>query len=351
MPKILFADYAFPDIDLERQLFAAAGVEMTLAQCKSEQAVIDAAHDCEAILLQYAPITERVVAALPRLGLVSRIGAGFDTVDTEACSRHGVWVGNSPDYGVGEVATHALALALAAVRHIVSYDRDVHAGRWHYLSAGPIRRANEMTLGIVGLGRIGKRMAHVSRNVFKRVVACDPYIIDGDFPAYVERASLQEVFAASDVVSLHVPLTAETRGMIDAGVLQAMKPGGYLVNTARGAVVNIQDAMSALAAGTLAGLALDVLPEEPVPEGSPLLRDPRVILTPHAAFYSLQAERELRRKAAQNIVTWFATGRPDYVVTPGSRRPRATLPENEGDRRPPGAARTASAVRGEAWQQ
>jgi D-3-phosphoglycerate dehydrogenase len=232
-----------------------------------------------------------------------------------------VWVANSPDYGVGEVATHALALALASMRHVVAYDRDIHGGRWHYLSAGPIRRATELTLGIVGLGRIGKRMAHVSRNVFRRVLACDPYIIDGDFPAYVERRSLRDLFAESDVVSLHVPLNDETRGMIDAPLLAAMRPGSHLVNTARGAVVDVNAAVAAVGKGTLAGLALDVLPEEPVPAGSPLLADPRIILTPHAAFFSLQAERELREKAARNIVTWLRTGRPDYVVSTGTRTP------------------------------
>ena len=159
---------------------------------------------------------------------------------------------------------------------------------------------------------IGKRMAHVSRNVFRRVIACDPYIIDGDFPAFVERGSLTDVFAQSDIVSLHVPLNDETRGMIDAAVLGVMKPGGYLVNTSRGAVVDIDAALSALERGTLAGLGLDVLPVEPVPAGSRLLGHPRVILTPHAAFFSIEAERELRRKAAQNIVTWLKTGRPDY---------------------------------------
>ena len=225
MPKVLFADYDYPDLGLERDLFAAAGVELVTAQCKSEADVIAAARDCAGILLQYAPITERVVAALPKVGIVSRIGAGFDTVDTDACAKHGVWVANSPDYGVGEVATHALGLALALVRNIVAYHRDIQAGKWHYLSSGPLRRVGDMTLGIVGLGRIGKRMAHVGRNVFRRVVACDPYIIDGDFPAYVERRDLAGVFAESDVVSLHVPLTAETRGMIDAKVLAAAKPG------------------------------------------------------------------------------------------------------------------------------
>jgi D-3-phosphoglycerate dehydrogenase len=322
MSRILFADHDFPDVELERALFAAAGVDVVLAQAKTEEGVIDAARDCEGILLQYAPITARVAGALPNVGIVSRIGAGYDTVDTEACARHGIWVANSPDYGVGEVATHALALALAMVRNIVAYHRDIHAGTWHYLSSGPLHRPLTLTLGIVGLGRIGKRMAHVGRNVFRRVVACDPYLIDGDFPAYVERGNLAEVFAESDVVSLHVPLTAETRRMIDAKVLAAAKPGIFLVNTARGAVVDVDAALAALDRGSLAGLALDVLAEEPVPAGSRLLGHPRVILTPHAAFFSVEAERELRRKAAQNIVTWLRTGRPDYVVTAGTRRPR-----------------------------
>jgi len=321
MPKILFSDHEFPDLRIERDLFAAAGIEVVVAQAKTEDEVIAAAEGCFGILLQYAPISERVVAALPGLGIVSRIGAGFDTVDTDACARHGVWVANSPDYGVGEVATHALALALAMMRNVVAYHRDVNSGRWHYLSAGELRRAADMTLGIVGLGRIGKRMAHVSRNVFRRVVAVDPYIIDGDFPAYVERARLTDVFAQADVVSLHVPLNAETRGMIDAAVLGVMRAGSYLVNTSRGAVVDVDAALSALERGTLGGLALDVLPVEPVPAGSKLLGHPRVILTPHAAFYSVEAERELRRKAAQNLVTFLRSGRPEYVVVAGTRRP------------------------------
>jgi D-3-phosphoglycerate dehydrogenase len=321
MPQVLLADYTFPDIELERNLFAEARVDLATAQCKTEDDVIAAARDCAGILLQYAPITERVAASLSQLGIVSRVGAGFDTVDTDACAKHGIWVANSPDYGVGEVATHALALALALVRNVVAYHRDIHAGKWHYLSSGPMRRVGDMTLGIVGLGRIGKRMAHIGRNVFKRVVACDPYIIDGDFPAYVERRGQDALFAESDVVSLHVPLNSETRGMIGAKVLGAAKAGAFLVNTSRGAVVDVEAALSMLDSGKLAGLGLDVLPTEPVPAGSKLLGHPRVILTPHAAFYSVEAERELRRKAAQNILTWLKTGRPDYVVTAGTRRP------------------------------
>ncbi|HEY3179960.1 MAG TPA: C-terminal binding protein [Casimicrobiaceae bacterium] len=322
MTTVLFADHDYPDIELERALLNEAGIDVVIAQCKSEDDVIAHGRGCRAILLQYAPITGRVLDALSDVGIVSRIGAGYDTIDTVACEKHGVWLANSPDYGVGEVATHALALALASIRNIVAYHRDIGAGNWHFLSSGPLRRPAELTLGIVGLGRIGKRMAHVSRNVFKRIIAYDPYLIDGDFPPYVERTrALADLARQSDIVSLHTPLSAETRGMIDADFFAAAKRGLTLVNTARGAVVNPSDLVTALDSGIVAHAALDVLPVEPVPRDSPLLSDPRVILTPHAAFFSVEAEKELRHKAVQNIVSWLRRGRPDYPVMTGTRVP------------------------------
>jgi D-3-phosphoglycerate dehydrogenase len=319
--KALITDYDFPDLALERTLFDEAGMELLEAQCRSEDAVIAAARDCDALLVQYAPVNDRVLAALPRVGIVSRYGAGFDTVDTAACARHGVWVANSPDYGVGEVATHALAMALALLRHLALYDRDVKAGRWSYLSPGTIRRAGDLTVGILGLGRIGKRFAHLARNCFKRVIACDPYIIDGDFPAYVERVSLDALFEQGDIVSLHVPLNDETRGMVGAPLLALMRRGSMLVNTARGAVIDIDALLARLDDGTLDGAALDVLPVEPLATSHPLARHPRALLTPHAAFYSTAAEVELRRKAAMNIVQWAKTGRPMYPVIQGTKIP------------------------------
>jgi D-3-phosphoglycerate dehydrogenase len=322
MTRVLFTEQDYPDVELERDVLEAAGLELVLGNCKTEDELITAGKDIDAFLIQYAPITERMIEALPHLGLISRIGAGFDTVDTVACAKHGVWVANSPDYGIGEVATHALSLALALVRNVVGFHRDVNAGTWNYLSSGSLRRAGEMTLGIVGLGRIGKRMAHISRDTFGRVVGCDPYLIDGDFPAYVKRAELEALFEQSDVVSLHTPLNDETRGMIDERVLRRMRPGSFLVNTSRGGVVAIDHLLDALDSGILAGAGLDVLPVEPPPSGSRLLGHPKVILTPHVAYFSAQSEIELRRKAAQNIVTWARTGRPDYVVVKGTRRLR-----------------------------
>jgi phosphoglycerate dehydrogenase-like enzyme len=279
--------------------------------------VIAAARGCAGLLSQYAPVTDRVLAALPDVRIVSRMGAGYDTVDVAAARSRGVWVANSPDYGIGEVATHALGLALSLIRHLPRFDREVRAGRWHYAATGGLVRAADLTLGILGLGRIGKRMSYISRNVFGGVIACDPYLIDGDFPAYVGRVGRDELFRKADVVSLHVPLTPETRGMVDARLINLMKPGSYLVNTARGAVVKVDDVVAALDAGRLEGAALDVLPQEPPAANEPLIAHPKALVTPHAAFYSVEGERELRTKAAQNLVDWARAGRPKYVVVEG----------------------------------
>lgn len=315
--KILITDYDFPDIALERALYHAADVEVVAAQCRTEEDVIAASAGCQGVLVQYAPITAKVFEARPEIRIVSRYGAGFDTVNTADAKQHGVWVANSPDYGVGEVATHALAMTLALLRNIAFFDRDIKSGHWHYTSAGRMQRVSDMTLGILGLGRIGKRMAHISRNSFRRVIACDPYIIDGDFPSYVERVSQQQLFDEADAISLHVPLTGETREMVNGALLGRMKPGSVLVNTARGAVVHIEDLLAQLDAGRLSGAALDVLPVEPPPADARIVQHPRVLLTPHAAFYSEVAGNELRRKAAQNLIDWMRTGRPTYTVVAG----------------------------------
>ncbi|MEO7253457.1 MAG: C-terminal binding protein [Casimicrobium sp.] len=322
MPTFLITDFDATYFKIEEKLFADAGMNLVIAQAKTEDEVIRAATETNAdgLLVQYAPVTDRVLTALPRVGICSRIGAGYDTIDPKACEKHGVWLANSPDYGVGEVATHALALALDIVRGTTFHTMDIRAGKWHYESNGKRRRATEMTLGIVGLGRIGKRMAHVSRNLFKRVVAYDPYLIDGDFPAFVERVrDLHQLFGEADIVSPHTPLNDETRGMLNAVCFNAMKRGSYVVNTSRGAVINIDDLLAALDSGRLDSAGLDVLPTEPARPGDRLTEHPRVVLTPHSAFYSVESEIELRTKAARNLITWAKTGRPDYPVVYGKR--------------------------------
>jgi D-3-phosphoglycerate dehydrogenase len=182
------------------------------------------------------------------------------------------------------------------------YDRDVRAGRWHYLSAGRIRRAADLTLGIVGLGRIGKRFAYLARNCFGRVLACDPYLIDGDFPAYVERATLMPLFESADVVSLHVPLTAETRGLVDAALLGRIRPGAVLVNTARGGIVDEQALAAALAGGRLSAAGIDVFEREPVPADNPLLHLPNVVVTPHIGSATTATRARMADMAAANAI-------------------------------------------------
>ncbi len=200
-------------------------MEVSTAQCRTEDDVISAARGYDGLLTQYAPLNAKVFGARPEVRIVSRLGAGFDTVNVSDAKKHGVWVANSPDYGVGEVATHALAMALSLVRHVAFYDRDIRKSNWHYTSAGVLRRPAELTLGLLGLGRIGKRMASISREVFREVIACDPYIPDSDFPPYVRRVDRATLFRHADIVSPHLPLNDETRGILDAPSLASMKPG------------------------------------------------------------------------------------------------------------------------------
>ncbi len=319
--KVLFTDYDMLDVTLERTLFREAGIELIEAQCRTEDDVIAASAGCSGLLVQYAQVGAKVFAARPEIGCVSRIGAGYDTIDANAAQAAGVWVGNSPDYGVGEVSSHAFAMMLAVIRNIVRWNADVKAGTWHYTSAGTVPRLTDMTVGVLGLGRIGKRFAHIARNTFGRVIAHDPNLIEGDFPAYVGRVSLEQLFEQADAISIHCLLNDGTRGLVGADLLRRMKPGSYLVNTARGAVIDLDGLTRIVAEGRLAGVGLDVLPVEPVPAGHPLLADPRVIFSPHSAFYSVASEVELRRKAAMNLVQWMRTGRPEYPVAIGTKRP------------------------------
>jgi D-3-phosphoglycerate dehydrogenase / 2-oxoglutarate reductase len=315
--KVLITDFDYADVELERHVLEGAGLELTTAQCRTEEDVIEAGRGVSALLTQYAPITARVLAELPELRMVGRYGVGYDIVDVEAARERGVWVANVPDYGTEEVAVHALSMALALLRHLPLYDRDVKGGRWHPASTGPLFRLKNLTLGVVGLGRIGGTFARRASPWFGKTLGCDPYLAEDAWPEGVERASLEEVFSESLVVSLHPPLTEETRGFIDRDLLGRMPEGGYLVNTARGGLVVMDDLLWALEEGPLAGAALDVLPHEPPAPDHPLLSNPNVILTPHAAFYSLEAEEEVRRKAALNVVSWAREGRPLYPVVEG----------------------------------
>jgi D-3-phosphoglycerate dehydrogenase len=315
--RVLVTDAEYGSLDIEREVLSAAGHELLIAQCRTAADVIDAARDVDAVLVQYAPITAEVLEALPGLRLVSRYGVGVDVVDQDAARARGVWVCNVPDYGTAEVALHAVAMLLALLRDLAGHGRNVRAGLWDYRRGARLQRPDGLTLGVVGLGRIGRMTMERAAPWFGRCVGYDPHLPDDAWPAAVERVGLEELFTRSNAVTLHLPLTTGTRGVVGADLLARMPVGSYLVNTARGGLVDLDAVRGALDDGRLAGVALDVLPEEPPPSDHPLLAHPRVLVTPHVAWYSEESEVELRRKAAQNVVTWARTGRPDYAVVEG----------------------------------
>ncbi|MFO8148656.1 MAG: C-terminal binding protein, partial [Trueperaceae bacterium] len=240
-----------------------------------------------------------------------------DTIDLAGAKELGVWVANVPDYGVEEVASHAYAMALALIRHLAFYDRSVRSGEWHFLSPGELRRPSTLTFGIVGLGRIGRAVAAQARSLFGEVVGFDPFLTDDSWPDGVARLGLEEVVGRSQVVSLHLPLTADTHYLFNKKMIDLMPHGSYLINTSRGPLIDPVALHAALEEGRLSGAALDVLVQEPPHPENPLLNHPRTLLTPHAAFYSTEAATELRCKAARNILDWASKGRPTYVVVEG----------------------------------
>jgi D-3-phosphoglycerate dehydrogenase len=318
--RVLVTDAEYEHLDIEAEVLGGAGIELVTARCSTAAEVIAAAPDVDAVLVQYAPITAEVLDALPRLRLVSRYGVGVDVVDEEAARSRGVWVCNVPDYGTAEVALHTVGMLLAILRNLAGHDRHVRGGSWNYRLGGRLPRSGGLTLGVVGLGRIGRMTWERAAPWFGSSVGYDPFLPDAAWPAGIERVDLAELFARSNAVTLHLPLTGETRGLVGADLLGRMPTGSYLVNTARGGLVELDAVLSALDDGRLAGVALDVLPEEPPAPDHPVLSHPRALVTPHVAWYSEESEVELRRKAAQNVVSWARTGRPDYVVVEGRAR-------------------------------
>jgi D-3-phosphoglycerate dehydrogenase len=299
MGLIVITDCDHPNVDIELPIFEAAGHQVRLEQCRTAEDVIAAGRGSIGLLAQYAPIDESVMAALPGLRVIGRYGVGLDNIELPAAARRGIPVLNVPDYCVGEVAEHALGLILALTRGLVFQDRGVQSGTWDFHLGGAVRRASTIQLGIVGLGRIGRALAQRVTPLGYRVVATDPRrpIVDG-----VELVEFDELLATSDVVSIHSWLDDKNRHLFDARAFGLMKAGAFLVNTARGGLVDQAALVAALQSGHLGGAGLDVLEQEPIPPGDPLLALPNVVLTPHAAFYSRESLIEMKRRVAESMV-------------------------------------------------
>lgn len=323
--SVFVTDCDHPSLEIERRVAGAAGLGLELRQCRTAEEVASACRDADGLIVQYAPITRAVLAALPRCRVVVRYGVGTDTVDVDAATDHGVAVCNVPDYGVEEVSDHALALLLALGRRIVTLDRAVHAGDWSLASSPDVRRLRGRVLGLVGLGRIGRALARKAAALGLVVLAVDP-VADPPAPE-VTTVGFDELLARSDFVSLHAPLVPATRHLFDDAAFHRMKPGAFLINTARGGLVDTDALTRALAEGRLAGAGIDVLETEPIPPGHPLLDQPACLLTPHAGWFSQDAFAELKTKAAEEAVAVLTGGTPRYCLNPtalGSGTPRGT---------------------------
>lgn len=326
MRLCLIPDAQYDDDAAVERAAAGPGVEFHVARGRSvtaiDQAIRERADMC--LVWHEAPIDHAAFEALPNCQVIVRCGTGYDQIDIVAAGERGIPVFNVPDYGTREVADHALALALALLRGITTYDAALRAdpvGNWNWSIAPLVGRSRGAgkVFGIVGLGRIGTAAAMRAKAFDYDVVFYDPYVPDGsDIALGIRRAgSLEHLLAESDVVSLHTPLTAETRGMINAESLKAAKPGAVLINTARGAIVDVAAALDAVASGRLGGLGLDVVPTEPPLASDPIHRalsrresglSGRVIVTPHAAWHSLEGQREMRERGMKTALRFLDTG-------------------------------------------
>ena len=308
----VFVDVVDCDLHEGPAVLKDAGFEVRSAVAATPEQVAHAAAGATALLVGDSPVTADVLAA-DELRIVATVTAGTDQVDLAAARERGVWVANVPDAFTEEVAVHALAMMLSLLRQLPRYDRHVRDGGWDSLAGPRPARPSELVLGIVGLGRIGSRLAALARPLFGRLLGHDPASAP---PVGVEAVSLERLLADSDVVSLHVPITPQTRALIGRDQIARMRPGTVLVNVSRGGLVDEAALVEALDGGRLAGAGLDVLAQEPPADG-PLLRHPAVLLSPHAAFLSASSEREGIARQAANVAAWARTGRPLSVGVEG----------------------------------
>jgi D-3-phosphoglycerate dehydrogenase / 2-oxoglutarate reductase len=324
MHKVLVTDHTFDPLDVERAALEPLGGILQAHQCKTPEHLLPLVADADAVLTQFAPIDARVVAAMNRVRVIVRYGIGVDNVDLDAARARGIAVCNVPEYCLDEVADHTLAFILALTRQVVPNCLHLRAGRWSLgAPLAAMRTLREMTVGVVGFGRIGREVVRRLLAFRGRVLVFDPIVgaAEIEHVGATPVASLDALLAECDLLTLHCPSTARTRRMIDATALAKMKRGALLVNLARGDVVDTAALVAALELGQLAGAALDVCDPEPIPPDHTLLRLSNVIVTPHIASASCRALRRLREEATDTVVRALR-GEPLSNVVNGVPNPR-----------------------------
>ena len=305
-----------PTVSVERLRTALDGLDVVVERSGSPWAGDDVVALCS-----WEPVRSADLERLPSLRVVATPSVGVDHLDVDAATKRGVWVSNVPDYCVEEMADHALSLLLALARGVVELDRSVRAGAWDHETAGRLQRISDMRLGIVGFGRIGRALAERANALGMEVWGHDPFLSDGDLAAAgVRPSSLDDLLSSCTAVSVHAPLTSETRGLIGRREIDLLPEGAYVVNVSRGGLVDTTPLVEALRRGRLGGVALDVLEVEPPTVDAPAPEAPRLVVTPHAGWYSEHADEAVVARAAGSIRDALEGRRPaDAVNDPAGR--------------------------------
>lgn len=316
-PIIAVTDSPFPSLDPVKAALAGAKLDPDIRMSKSTSVddILAVAHDADAVIVCYAQITPAVIAGLNRCKVIGRTGLGVDNIDVPAAAARGITVTYVPDYCLREVSDHAMALLLALARKVTLSNKLVQSGRWELPPIVPLRRLEGQVLGLVGFGNIPRAVAPKAKAFGLTVLTHDPYVSqDVLASAAVQGVSFDELLARSDFISVHAPLLPTTRGLINATAFGKMKKGAFIINTARGPLIDEAALIAALDSGHLGGAALDVVTTEPLAKDSPLLGRDNVILTPHTAFYSVEALIELQTKCATDVARVLSGEKPVYPV-------------------------------------
>lgn len=315
--KVLVTDYAWENLEQEKEILNKIGAKLVVSTSGEENELIKLAVDVDGILTCWAKVTDRVIEAAKKCQVIGRYGIGLDNIDVEKATQLGILVTNVPTYCVDEVSEHALALLLACARKISFYDRAVKGGKWDLQAGNSMMRLRGKTLGIIGLGKIGRAIVLKAKCFGLRTIAYDPAI--GQKEAEKDGAIIvpfDRLLRESDFISVHVPLTESTRGLLGEEEFRKMKDTAFIINTSRGAVVDTKALCKAVEEGWIAGAGLDVLPQEPPEIDDPLLRQENVIITPHAAFSSKESVLELQRTAASQVACVLCGKKPENIVNP-----------------------------------
>lgn len=315
--KVAVTDYVFPNLEIERQELKKIGADLIESTGSDEESIIEATKDADAILNCYAELTPRVIEFLKKCQIIARYGIGVNNVNIPTATKKGIIVTNVPDYCIEEVSDHTVALILACARKICQLNKTVKNGKWDFKDYLPMYRIMGQTLGIIGFGKIPRRLVEKLAAYKLNILAYDPYIDKKIAKKYnVKLVELEELLKESDIISVHTPLTEKTLGILGYDQFKIMKKTAYLINTARGGLIKDNDLAQALKEGEIAGAGLDVLENENINSHHPLVNLENVIITPHSAFYSEQALKDLQYKAVQEVIRVLTGEKPKSCVNP-----------------------------------